>query len=111
MGVSCTHPDGLQTFDLLVQPAVDVAQVVQRVARYLAQQIAGEVADVVLAEVPLPQHPAGNDRLRVLVAALAEVTAQVFTVTQPLDVIWTRRQKPSYDGKADIRSGRTTPAS
>lgn len=86
------HPDGLQSFDLLVQPAVDVAQVEQRVSCDLAQQITGEVADVVLAEVPFPQHPAGNDRLRVLVAALAEVTAQVFTVTQALDVIWTSRQ-------------------
>lgn len=74
------HPDGLQSFDLLVQPAVDVVQVEQRVPGDLAQQVAGEVADVVLAEVPLPQHPGGNDRLSVLVAALAEVTAQVLTV-------------------------------
>lgn len=97
------HPDGLQSFDLLVQPTVDVAQVEQRVARDLAQQIAGEVADVVLAEVPLPQHSARNDRLRVLVAALAEVTAQVFTVAQALDVIWTR-QDTCYDSKGYVCS-------
>lgn len=102
------HPDGLQSFDLLVQPTVDVAQVEQRVARDLAQQIAGEVADVVLAEVPLPQHSAGNDRLRVLVAALAEVAAQVFTVAQALDVIWTRGQEAFYHSEGYVRSQNLT---
>lgn len=54
VSVPWAHPDGLQTFDLLVQPTVDVAQVEQWVSRNLAQQIAGEVADVELAKVPLP---------------------------------------------------------
>lgn len=54
----------------------------------LAQQVFGEVAHVVLAEVPLAQDAAGDDSLGVLVAALAEVLAQVLAVPQPLDVIW-----------------------
>lgn len=83
----CAHPYGLQSFDLLVQSAVDVTGVEQRVSGNLAQQVPGEVADVVLAEVPLPQHSAGDHRLGVLMAALAEVTAEVFTITQSLDVI------------------------
>lgn len=82
------NPDGLQSFDLLVKAAVDVVGVEQRVSGDLAQQVPGKVADVVLAEVPLPQHPAGNHRLSVLMAALAEVSAEVFTVTQSLDIIW-----------------------
>ena len=81
------HPDGLQSFVFLVQAAVDVIGVEQRVSGDLAKQVPRKVADIVLAEVPLPQHSAGNHRLRVLMAALAEVTAEVFTVTQSLDVI------------------------
>lgn len=82
------NPDDLQSFVLLVQATVDVIGVEQRVSCDLAQQVPGEVADVVLAEVPLPQHSAGNNRLGVLMATLAEVTAEVFTVTQALDIIW-----------------------
>lgn len=83
----CAHPDGLQSFDLLVQATVDVIGVEQRVSGNLAQQVPGKVADIVLAEVPLPQNSAGNHRLGVLMAALAEVTAEVFTVTQSFDII------------------------
>lgn len=84
----CAHPHSLQSFDLLVQAAVDVTGVEQGVSGNLAQQVSGKVADVVFAEVPLPQHSAGNHSLCVLVAALAEVTAEVFAITQPLDVIY-----------------------
>lgn len=82
-----THPDRLQGFDLLVQATVDVTRVEQRVSGNLAQQVPGKVADVVFAEVPLPEHSAGNNRLGILVAALAEVTAEVLAVTQPLYVV------------------------
>lgn len=81
------YPHRLKSFNLLVQVVVDVTGVEQRVSGNLAQQIPSEVADVVFAEVPLPQHPAGNHGLRVLVAALAEVAAEVLAVAQPLDVI------------------------
>lgn len=83
-----THPDRLQRLDLLVQAVVDVTWVEQRVSWNLAQQVSGEVADVVLAEVPLSENSAGYDRLGVLVAALAEVAAEVLAVSQSLDVVW-----------------------
>lgn len=82
------NPHSLQSFDLLVQPTVDVTGVEQWVSGNLAQQVSGKIADVVFAEVPLPQHSARNHRLSVLMAALAEVPAKVLTVTQSLDVIW-----------------------
>lgn len=81
------NPDRLQGFDLLVQATVDVTWVEQRISGNLAQQVPGKVADVVFAEVPLPEHSAGNNGLGVLVAALAEVTAEVLAVTQSLDVV------------------------
>lgn len=88
----CTHPDSLQCFNLFVQATVDVIGVEQRVSRDLAQQVPGKVADIVLAKVPLSQHSAGNHCLGVLVAALAEVTAEVFTVTQSLNIIWVGKE-------------------
>ncbi len=98
----CAHPDSLQSFDLLVQAAVDVIGVEQRVSRDLAQQVPGKVADIVLAEVPLPQHSARNHHLCVLMAALAEVTAEVFTVTQSLDIIWSvDRQQKHKEGRGE----------
>lgn len=82
------YPHRLKSFNLPVQVIVDVTGVEQRVSGDLAQQIPSEVADVVFAEVPLPQHPAGNHGLRILVAALAKVAAEVLAVAQPLDVIY-----------------------
>lgn len=75
------NPNSLQRFVFLVQPAVDIVEVEKRISRNLAQQVSGKVADIVFAEVPLPQHPAGNDCLSVFMTALAEVPAEVFTVT------------------------------
>lgn len=95
------YPYRLESFNLLVQVDVDVTGVEQRVSGNLAQQIASKVADVVFAEVPLPQHPAGNHGLRVLVAALAEVAAEVLAVAQPLDVIYNRGSV----GGAEQRAG------
>lgn len=83
----CSHPHGLQRFDLLVEAAVDVVGIEQRVSSNLAQQIAGKVADIVFAEVPLPQHATGNHRLRVFMAALAEVPAEVLAVAEALYVV------------------------
>lgn len=82
------NPDSLQSFVLLVQATVDVIGVEQRVSSDLAQQVPSKVADIVLAEVPLPQHSSRNHGLGVLMAALAEVTAEVFTVTQSLNIVW-----------------------
>lgn len=87
ISLSTAHPDSLQSLDLLVQPAVNIIRVEERVACNLAQEVPGKVADVVFAEVPLPQHSPGNHRLGVLVAALAKVAAEVFTVAQTLDVV------------------------
>lgn len=95
------YPHRLESFNLLVQVDVDVTRVEQRVSGNLAQQISSKVADVVFAEVPLPQHPAGNHGLRVLVAALAEVAAKVLAVAQPLDVIYNR----GSGGGAEQRAG------
>lgn len=82
-----THPDSLQSFKLFVQATVDIIGVEQWVSSNLAQQVPGKVADIVLAEVPLHQHSAGNHHLGVLMTALAEVTTKVFTVTQSLNII------------------------
>lgn len=89
------HPDGLQGLDLLVQAAVDVTGVEKRISSDLAQQVPGKVADVVLAEVPLSEHSAGNNRLGVFMATLAEVPAEVVAVTQPLDVVWGKSRNRS----------------
>lgn len=51
---------------------------------YAVQQLLGEVADVVLPEVPPGEHARGDAGLGVGVAAVAEVLAQVFAVPQPL---------------------------
>lgn len=95
------YPHRLEGFNLLVQVDVDITGVEQRVSGNLAQQISSKVADVVFAKVPLPQHPAGNYGLRVLVAALAEVAAKVLAVAQPLDVICNRGSR----GGAEQRAG------
>ena len=76
----CAYPDCLQCFDFLVKAAVDIIGVEQGVPGDLAQEVPGKVADVIFAEVPLPQDSAWHHRLGVLVATLAEVTAQVLTI-------------------------------
>lgn len=82
-----SHPDLVEHLDLPVEGAVDVLHIEERVIADLSEQVLGKVADVVLAEVPFAQNAAGDDRLGILVAALAEVLAQVLTVPQPLDII------------------------
>lgn len=77
----------VERLDLAVEGGVDVLHVEERVTPDLAQQILGEIADIVFAEVPFAQDAAGDDHLRVLMAALTEVLAQVFTVAHALDVV------------------------
>lgn len=81
------YPHRLESFNLLVQVDVDITGVEQRVSGNLAQQISSKVADVVFAKVPLPQNPAGNYGLCILMAALTEIAANVLAVAQPFNVI------------------------
>lgn len=78
----------IEQLDLPIESTVDVLHIEERVIPDLNEQILGEIADIVLAEVPLAQNPAGDNHLGILVAALTEVLAQVLTVPQPLDIIW-----------------------
>lgn len=77
----------IEQLDLPIEGTVDVLHVEERVVPDLNEQVLGEIADVVLAEIPLAQNAAGDNHLGILVAALTEVLAQVLTVPQPLDVI------------------------
>lgn len=83
-----SYPHLVESLHFLVQGRIDILHVEKWVTPDLAQQVFGEVAHVVLAEVPLAQDAAGDDSLGILVAALAEILAQVLAVPQPLDVIW-----------------------
>ena len=77
----------IEQLDLPIAGTVDVLHIEERVVPDLNEQVLGEIADVVLAEIPLAQNAAGDNHLGILVAALTEVLAQVLTVPQPLDVI------------------------
>lgn len=77
----------IEQLDLPIEGTVDVLHIEERIVPDLNEQVLGEVADVVLAEVPLAQNSAGDNHLCILVAALTEVLAQVLAVPQPLDVI------------------------
>lgn len=87
MGLCVTYAHCFQGFDFLVQAAVDVVQVEERISCDLGQQVPGKVADVAFTEVPLPEDLSWHNGLRVLVTALAKVAAQILTVPQPLDVV------------------------
>jgi hypothetical protein len=73
--VQLSHPDLVKQLDLPVECAIDVLHIEERIIPDLQEQVLGEVADIVLAEVPFAQNAAGDDHLGVLVAALAEVLA------------------------------------
>lgn len=77
----------IEQLDLPVEGAVDVLHIEERIIPDLNEQVLGEITDIILAEVPLAQNPAGDNHLGVLMAALTEVLAQVLTVPQPLDII------------------------
>lgn len=78
----------IEQLDLPIEGAVDVLDIEEWIIPDLNEQVLREIADIVLAEVPLAQNPAGDNHLGVLMATLTEVLAQVFTVPQPLDIIW-----------------------
>lgn len=82
----------IEQLDLPIEGTVDVLHIEERVVPDLKEQVLGEIADIVLAEVPLAQNPAGDDHLGIFMAALTEVLAQVLTVSQPLDIIWKNQQ-------------------
>lgn len=73
--VQLSHPDLVEQLDFPVEGAIDVLHIEERVIPDLQEQVLGEVADVVLAEVPFAQDAAGDGHLGVLMAALAEVLA------------------------------------
>ena len=77
----------IEQLDLPIEGTVDVLHIEERVVPDLNEQVLAEIADVVLAEIPLAQNAAGDNHLGILVAALTEVLAQVLTVPQPLDII------------------------
>lgn len=78
--VQASYPDLIEQLDLPVEGTIDVLHIEERIIPDLNEQVLGKVADVVFAEVPLAQNPAGDDHLGILVAALTEVLAQVLTV-------------------------------
>lgn len=82
-----SHPNLVEQLDLPVEGAIDVLHIEERIIPDLNEQVLGKVADIVLAEVPLAQNAAGDGHLGILMAALAEVLAQVLTVPQPFDII------------------------
>lgn len=82
------QPDLIKQLDLPIEGTVDVLHIEERIVPDLNEQVLGEIADIVLAEVPLAQNSAGDDHLGILMAALTEVLAQVLTVPQPFDIIW-----------------------
>ena len=63
----------IEQLDLPIEGTVDVLHVEERVVPDLNEQVLGEIADVVLAEIPLAQNAAGDNHLGILVAALTEV--------------------------------------
>lgn len=78
----------IEQLDLPIEGAVDVLDIEEWIIPDLNEQVLREIADIVLAEVPLAQNPAGDNHLGVLMAALTEVLAQILTVPHPLDIIW-----------------------
>ena len=88
MAFQGSYPDLIEQLDLPIEGTVDVLHIEERIVPDLNEQVLGEIADIVLAEVPLAQNPAGDDHLSIFMAALTEVLAQVLTVPQPLDIIW-----------------------
>lgn len=83
-----SYPHGLQALRLLVQGAVDVVEVEQRILGNFSQQVSGKVTDVIFTEIPFPQDMPWHYNKRVFMATLTEIPAQVLAVTQPLNVIY-----------------------
>lgn len=92
-----SYPDLIKQLDLPIEGTVDVLHIEERIVPDLNEQVLGEIADIVLAEVPLAQNSAGDDHLGILMAALTEVLAQVLTVPQPFDIIWKNQKVKKSD--------------
>ena len=90
---SAAHRDSVQLSGLGTQAAADVQHVEKGLVPYTVQQVLGEVADVVLPEVPPGEDARGDAGLGVGVAAVTEVLAQVFAVPQPLHKLCGARRK------------------
>lgn len=78
------HPHSVQFLDLGVQAVADAQQIENGLGPQTVQQPFGEIADVVLPEVPRGQDPRRDAALCVDVAAVTEVLAQVVAVPEPL---------------------------
>lgn len=62
----------------------DALQIDNGLVPYAIQQPLGEIADVVLPEVPVLQDPRRDTGLAVGVAAVTEILPQVLAVPEPL---------------------------
>lgn len=83
-GKAVAHPHSVQLLGLRIQAVADVQQVEDGLVPYAIQQPFGEIADIVPPEVPHPEDAGRDARLRVRVAAVTEILAQVFAVPEPL---------------------------
>lgn len=81
---AATHPHSVQLLGLGIQAAANAQQIENGLVPYAVQQPFGEIADVVLPEVPRGEDPGRDAGLRVRVTAVTEVFPQVFAVPQPL---------------------------
>lgn len=99
----------IEQLDLPIEGTVDVLHIEKRIVPDLNEKVLGEVADIVLAEVPLAQNPAGDDHLGIFMAALTEVFAQVLTVPQPLDIIWKNQKIKGQMWLAHLQAGEAAP--
>ena len=75
----------------------DVQQIEDGLLPYAVQQPFGEIADIVPPEVPHPEDPGRDARLRVRVAAVTEILAQVFAVPEPLHKLCGTHRRISAD--------------
>lgn len=99
----------IEQLDLPIEGTVDVLHIEKRIVPDLNEKVLGEVADIVLAEVPLAQNPAGDDHLGIFMAALTEVFAQVLTVPQPLDIIWKNQKIKGQMWLSHLQTGEAAP--
>lgn len=63
---------------------VDAQHIENGLVPYVVEQLFGEIADIVLPEVPHREDPRRDAGLGVGVAAVTEILPQVFTVPEPL---------------------------
>lgn len=81
---AAAHLHSVQLLGLRIPTVADVQQTENGLVPYPIQQPFGEIADMVLPEVPHGQDPRRDAGPRIGVAAVAEILAQVFAVPEPL---------------------------